>query len=46
MLEHEEVGAPTSAKMPKDVLGQADAERLRIGQLEDMYAVEGAPGAR
>jgi site-specific DNA recombinase len=38
LLEREGVGAPTSATVPSDVRGKADAVRLRLEQLEDKYA--------
>jgi site-specific DNA recombinase len=38
LLEREGVSAPTSAEVPKDVRGQADAVRLKLEQLEDKYA--------
>jgi DNA invertase Pin-like site-specific DNA recombinase len=38
LLEREGVGAPTSATVPLDLRGKADAVRLRLEQLEDKYA--------
>jgi site-specific DNA recombinase len=37
LLEREGVGAPMPATVPSGVRGQADAIRLRLDQLEDLY---------
>jgi len=37
LLEREGVGAPVPATMPPGVRGQADAIRIRLDQLEDLY---------